>query len=106
MLNVQYRMHPALSKFPSLEFYNEALRDGTVDSLGNISSKLTPPYLNLLEVNSKTGKRPSLAFLDHAGPESMQDRSRVNRDEANIVCSIVGDLLLNNDVIRASRSYL
>lgn len=28
LLNVQYRMHPAISKFPSLEFYNGKLKDG------------------------------------------------------------------------------
>src|ERR1700709_1197581 len=36
MLDVQYRMHPSISRFPSLEFYNFSLQDGTVDSAGNI----------------------------------------------------------------------
>ena len=28
MLDVQYRMHPMISKFPSSEFYNSKLKDG------------------------------------------------------------------------------
>jgi hypothetical protein len=30
MLDTQYRMHPAISAFPSLTFYNSDLKDGTV----------------------------------------------------------------------------
>ena len=98
MLDIQYRMHPSISRFPSSEFYNFSLQDGTVDSAGNISSRLMPPMSNQLEVNAVTGNRPSVVFLDHAGSETMKDRSRVNHNEANIVCSIVEDLLLQNEV--------
>ncbi|KAF9460474.1 P-loop containing nucleoside triphosphate hydrolase protein [Collybia nuda] len=96
MLDIQYRMHPAISHFPSSEFYNFTLQDGTVDSVGNVSSRYLPPSSQHLQVNLQTGNRPSVIFLDHAGQESMNDRSRVNRDEANIVASVVEDLLLNN----------
>jgi superfamily I DNA and/or RNA helicase len=98
MLDVQYRMHPAISRFPAAEFYDFSLQNGTVDSVGNISSQLMPPISSHLEVNSETGNRPSVVFLDHAGSESIRDRSRVNKNEANIVCSVVEDLLLNNEV--------
>lgn len=98
MLDVQYRMHPSISRFPSSEFYNFSLHDGTVDSNGNIMSRLTPPTSSHLEVDTVTGNRPSVVFLDHAGKETAKDRSRVNHNEANIVCSIVEDLLLQNEV--------
>ena len=98
MLDVQYRMHPSISRFPSSEFYNFSLHDGTVDSAGNILASLTPPSSSHLPVDASTGNRPSVVFLDHAGSESLKDRSRVNHNEANIVCSVVEDLLLQNEV--------
>jgi superfamily I DNA and/or RNA helicase len=98
MLDVQYRMHPNISLFPSIEFYDFSLRNGTVDSSGNISPWLSPPASSHLEMDAVTGNRPSVVFLDHEGAESMRDRSRVNRTEASIVCSVVEDLLLHNQV--------
>ncbi|KAH7924454.1 P-loop containing nucleoside triphosphate hydrolase protein [Leucogyrophana mollusca] len=100
MLDIQYRMHPSISRFPSLEFYNFSLQDGTVDSAGNVPPKLLPPLSSHLEVDATTGNRPSVVFLDHAGSESAKDRSRVNWNEANIVCSVVEDLLLQNEHLR------
>lgn len=96
MLDVQYRMHPTISRFPSLEFYNLNLRDGTVDSGGTVQPWLQPPASQHLKEDSLTGNRPSVIFLDHAGAESIKDRSRVNHSEARIVASVVEDLLLNN----------
>jgi superfamily I DNA and/or RNA helicase len=98
MLDVQYRMHPSISRFPSSEFYNFSLHDGTVDSDGEVLLGLTPPMSNHLPGDVVTGKRPSVVFLDHPGPETTKDRSRVNYNEANIVCSVVEDLLLQNEV--------
>lgn len=98
MLDIQYRMHPDISRFPSAEFYNFSLSDGTVDSVGNVAPFLDPPISSHLRANPATGNRPSLIFLDHAGSESVKDRSRVNWNEAHIVCSIVEDLLLHNEV--------
>jgi superfamily I DNA and/or RNA helicase len=94
MLDVQYRMHPSISRFPSLEFYDFALQDGTVDSSGNIHPMLLPPLSSHLEQNILTGHRPSVVFIDHGGAETLKDRSRVNWNEAHIVCSIVEDLTL------------
>ena len=45
---------------------------------------------------------PSVIFLDHAGKETTRDRSRVNHKEANIIASVVVDLLLSNPVSPAS----
>ncbi|KAF7970397.1 hypothetical protein HWV62_24191 [Athelia sp. TMB] len=95
MLDVQYRMHPAISRFPSSEFYHHSLHDGTIDAAGNIPARLLPPSSSSLEADAQ-GHRPSVVFLDHASAESMKDRSRVNHNEGSIVCSIVEDLLLQN----------
>ncbi|KAJ3773289.1 P-loop containing nucleoside triphosphate hydrolase protein [Lentinula raphanica] len=115
MLNIQYRMHPAISHFPSLEFYNSALLDGTADTSGYVLPRLMPPSLSpaLLPpgvlasaLDSKddpadgevqTSVRPPVIFLDHSGNESMKSKSRVNWSEAAIVASVVEDLLLKND---------
>lgn len=96
MLDIQYRMHPTISHFPSTEFYNFSLRDGTVDALGNVPSRLLPPSSTLPLLHS--GNKPSVIFLDHYGQESLKDRSRINSIEAHIACSLVEDLLLSNDV--------
>lgn len=106
MLNVQYRMHPAISHFPSLEFYGQSVFDGTIDSMGAISSRLKPPTSQHLSSNTE-GHLPSVIFLDHAGDESPKDRSRVNANEAHIIASVVEDLLLKNPVCtRLSHSSL
>jgi superfamily I DNA and/or RNA helicase len=97
MLDIQYRMHPGISRFPATEFYNLSLIDGTIDAFGNVHPHLYPPNSQHLRENG-TGHRPPVIFLDHAGIESFKDRSRVNYNEAHIVVSIVEDLLLNNPV--------
>ncbi|KAF8480701.1 P-loop containing nucleoside triphosphate hydrolase protein, partial [Gautieria morchelliformis] len=93
MLDLQYRMHPSLARFPSSEFYNYALYDGTVDLHGGVPPALLPPRSSHLAMD---GVGPSVIFLDHAGGEEMKDRSRVNRNEARIVCAIIEDLLMHN----------
>ncbi|KAF5352943.1 hypothetical protein D9758_007897 [Tetrapyrgos nigripes] len=117
MLNIQYRMHPAISHFPSLEFYNHSLLDGTVDRSGYVSPRLIPPNISAAllppgvstqsnDINSdfrqniQTSNRPPVIFLDHTGVESLKSRSRVNHNEAKIIASVVEDLLLNNDTLR------
>ncbi|KAJ3862668.1 P-loop containing nucleoside triphosphate hydrolase protein [Lentinula novae-zelandiae] len=98
MLNIQYRMHPAISHFPSLEFYNSSLLDGTADTFGYVLPRLMPPSVSpVLLPPVRTSARPPVIFLDHSGNESMKTKSRVNWDEAHIVASVVEDLLLNND---------
>jgi superfamily I DNA and/or RNA helicase len=87
-------MHPALSQFPSSEFYNLALQDGTLDS----STSLLPPNSLHLRADPVSGKKPSVVFLDHGGKEEKKDRSRINWNEASIVVGVVEDLLLNNPV--------
>ncbi|EPQ55806.1 P-loop containing nucleoside triphosphate hydrolase protein [Gloeophyllum trabeum ATCC 11539] len=100
MLDVQYRMHPAISRFPSIEFYQFSVQDGTVESDGSVHPRLLPPASSHLQDHPETGRRPSVIFLDHAGSETLKHRSRVNWTEAGIVCSIVEDLLLQNAGLR------
>ncbi|KAH6904509.1 P-loop containing nucleoside triphosphate hydrolase protein [Coprinopsis sp. MPI-PUGE-AT-0042] len=144
MLDIQYRMHPEISKFPSDEFYFGSLRDGTVDEEGRVSDKLKPVRskyldLNLAKLQDYTDKvmatgasdgvsveasatvpaeivgapsgnqealsepnlvpRPTVVFLDHAGDETMKDKSRINRTEGHIITSVVVDLLLSNPTL-------
>ena len=98
MLDMQYRMHPEISRFPSSEFYARSLKDGTVDSGGNVLAQLHPPVSEHLVINALTGDRPSVVFLDHDGLEATKDRSRINVTDAAIVCAILEDLLCRNEV--------
>ncbi|KAH9960270.1 AAA domain-containing protein [Russula dissimulans] len=100
MLDMQYRMHPEISRFPSSEFYARSLKDGTVDSGGNVHAWLQPPVSEHLVVNSLTGDRPSVVFLDHDGLEAAKDRSRINVTDAAIVCAVLEDLLRQNEDLR------
>ncbi|KAF8645614.1 hypothetical protein AX16_007696 [Volvariella volvacea WC 439] len=140
MLDTQYRMHPAISDFPSSEFYGRGLRDGTVDANGNAILGFEPPvsrYLQLKDemdpprgqysevmtegtitnvstageyANKLKGGRKMKAlssslpivFVDHNGPESRKGRSWENTPEANIVISVVEDLLLHNPNLNGS----
>ncbi|KAL1756437.1 P-loop containing nucleoside triphosphate hydrolase protein [Schizophyllum commune] len=117
-LGLGYRMHPKISRFPSSEFYGFGLRDGTVDAAGVVSSRLRPPRTSahlrirtgidsgapVLGPQSTTGltnldgehDAPPVIFLNHTSYESSRSRSRVNHVEAQIVASVVEDLLLHN----------
>ncbi|KAH9976642.1 AAA domain-containing protein [Lactifluus volemus] len=100
MLDMQYRMHPEISRFPSSEFYARSLKDGTVDTRGNVLSQLRPPLSEHLVINPLTGDRPSVVFLDHDGLEATKDRSRINVTDAAIVCAVIEDLLRQNEDLR------
>lgn len=100
MLDMQYRMHPEISRFPSSEFYARSLKDGTVDSGGNVLAQLHPPVSEHLVVNALTGDKPSVVFLDHDGLEATKDRSKINVTDAAIVCAVLEDLLCRNENLR------
>ncbi|THH07595.1 hypothetical protein EW145_g3266 [Phellinidium pouzarii] len=95
MLDTQYRMHPNISAFPSSEFYDLMLLDGTVNA-GQVMPTLMPLSSSHLVANPETGHRPSVIFIDHEGPEATKSKSRVNWTEGYIICSIVEDLLRQN----------
>lgn len=76
-----------------------------MDKDGNVVVGLEPPMslTHLLQDGVRNGEgeprsRPSVIFLDHFGYETMSGRSRVNQNEAQIVVSLVEDLLLQNPV--------
>lgn len=98
MLDIQYRMHPDISRFPAKEFYDLSLFDGTVDASGNALPGLEPVHSKHTGNHPLEKARPSVVFLDHSGNESYQARSLLNITEAHIVASVVEDLLLNNPV--------
>ena len=68
-----------------------------MDHFGNVSSQLLPPSSSLDGIPSGPN-RPSVVFLDHSGEESTKDRSRVNINEAHIVCGVIEDILIQNPV--------
>ena len=102
MLDVQYRMHPALSRFPAKEFYDHSLLDGTVSARGEVVPELKPPqskYLARRTVDDEdTDEMHNIIFLDHRHPEARKDRSVLNVGEAQLCCDIVEDLLMQNPV--------
>ncbi|KAG8763510.1 hypothetical protein FRC19_007519, partial [Serendipita sp. 401] len=96
MLNTQYRMHPTISAFPSKNFYNTALKDGTVLPSG--AAILSPPRSRHLSCRKslQTGEIPSVLFIHHDNYEITIDRSKANLKEISIVMAILEDLLLSN----------
>lgn len=103
MLDTQYRMHPAISRFPSKEFYDLAVRDGTVDAGGKTLPGLEPPRSRHASLSGSM-ERPAVIFLDHTGVEAPRGRSFQNLPEAQIVASVVEDLLLKNPVSVRTKS--
>ena len=84
-LQVQYRMHPALSEFPSNVFYEGALQNG-VSASERASGGVAFPWPN--------PSRPSM-FWSHFGAEelSASGTSYLNRGEATGVEAVVTHLL-------------
>lgn len=98
MLNQQYRMHPSISEFSRVQFYEGALEDGTVLPTGAVGPSFLPPHSRHLTAckSNSTGQIPSVLFIHHDRPESTMGRSRANRGEMTIIAAIVEDLLLRN----------
>ncbi|KAG9019438.1 hypothetical protein FRB90_002261 [Tulasnella sp. 427] len=106
MLDQQYRMHPDISAFPAKEFYDGTLRDGVVDSKGQVDGRLGPPKSKHLEAvalsdpGTESLLVPSTVFVHHSGGENKRDKSRINETEAKIVCELIEDLLAQNPNLR------
>lgn len=83
LLNLQYRMHPLLSRWPSETFYGGRLLDG-------ITGLQRPPVPGF-----NWPAAGCLAFVEAAGPEEVSPDgcSRVNREESALICSIVSQLV-------------
>lgn len=83
LLNVQYRMHPDISSFPSKEFYDSQLLNGP--NMADLNAK---PW-------HKVGKYAPYMFFDVHGSESQNERTKsvFNYTEASIALEIVESLL-------------
>ncbi|KAJ3330548.1 hypothetical protein HDU76_005415 [Blyttiomyces sp. JEL0837] len=85
MLNTQYRMHPTISQFPSLTFYNGALVDG-----GNV--------LNYHQSWYNQEEFGSLQFIGHRRTKHLVDdyKSSYNPEEAVMIMSKLDSFFKHN----------
>lgn len=86
LLDVQYRMHPAISKFPSLEFYSGRLKDGP-----------KVEELNIRPWHKDDSMAPYRFFDIVTGRESQNSKSMsyVNMEEIRVAIELVESLLNN-----------
>lgn len=84
LLDVQYRMHPAISKFPSAEFYNSRLKDGP-----NMEALNARPWHSLYPLS------PYKFFDIVTGQERQNSKSMsyVNIEEIRVAIELVENLL-------------
>ncbi|KAL0045065.1 hypothetical protein WJX82_006977 [Trebouxia sp. C0006] len=95
MLSEQYRMHPAISAWPSLFFYQGKLTDGTSALPGAVASRAADFH--------KRPCFPPLAFFDcqqgserggaRGGGGSSGGTSLSNNTEADVACTLFGGLM-------------
>lgn len=84
LLDVQYRMHPAISKFPSAEFYNGRLKDGPDVEI-----------LNIRPWHKNAPLTPYRFFDIVTGKESQNAKSMsyVNMEEIRVAIELVENLV-------------
>jgi hypothetical protein len=92
-------MHPEISAFPIEKFYNNTLKNGTVLPDGSVRKGLEAPDSAFL-TTTRRGRPHHMSFIDHDDPEVPWMGSIQNLGEAEIVSSIVLDILINNPVSR------
>jgi senataxin len=83
MLNVQYRMHPSISLFPSKEFYDQKLFDGPLVTQVNHNKRFLQEkmYASYSFINISKGKE-----------QSNRGQSLKNIIEASAICKIISSL--------------
>lgn len=83
LLDVQYRMHPEISQFPSLEFYNSRLTDGE----GMLEKNTRPWHANNL--------LSPYRFFDILSRHQQNDRSKsfLNQTESKVAVELVEKLM-------------
>eukprot|EP01068_Selenidium_serpulae_P002735 Selendium_serpulae@DN2648_c0_g1_i1.p1 len=79
MLNIQYRMHPEIAKFPSKLFY-----EGKLENAPNILELAKPPF----PYYSIPVLRP-VVFFSVESQEAKESTSKVNRMEVEVVCELL-----------------
>ncbi|ODO06211.1 hypothetical protein L198_01443 [Cryptococcus wingfieldii CBS 7118] len=107
MLDTQYRMHPALSAFPSKTFYSSLLQDGTPASARPApktafllaDDPVADPFTGEMR---EVAERKSMTFLSHEHQESAVMKSLANYGDAELVVDIVADLLHKNPEMKVS----
>jgi hypothetical protein len=82
VLDVQYRMHPTISCFPSWRFYHSLLRDGVTAMERALPNGVFPTP------NSRA------CFLEVPGQEEQLNTSKLNRMESNCVIWVVKQLMM------------
>lgn len=86
LLDVQYRMHPAISKFPSSEFYKGRLKDGPDVETSNVRPwHSCPPLVPYKFFDIVTGKEQ----------QNSKSMSYVNIEEVRVAIELVENLLIN-----------
>ncbi|KAM3163951.1 Helicase SEN1 [Lachancea thermotolerans] len=86
LLNVQYRMHPAISKFPSIEFYKGKLTDGPdMETINTRPWHSRPPLGPYKFFDIATGKQE----------QNKKTMSFVNFEECKVAIELV-EYLLNS----------
>jgi regulator of nonsense transcripts 1 len=86
MLQVQYRMHPAIAEFPSMKFYDGLIQNGVTEA-----DRSPPP--GVFPFPSKTAP---MVFIDVPGhEESESGTSFANPEEADMVRVVVMKLVQN-----------
>ncbi|PWN31690.1 P-loop containing nucleoside triphosphate hydrolase protein [Meira miltonrushii] len=97
MLDTQHRMHPSLAAFSGEEFYDGKLKDGAK------TSKMVPLQSSFAKEKGENANTGFLTFVHHNGRESLaKSKSLENEAEAEIVVSIVADLLAKNEDLHGS----
>lgn len=86
LLDVQYRMHPAISRFPSLEFYKGKLKDGPdMDVLNKRPWHSLPPLGSYKFFDIVTGRQE----------QNKRTMSFVNAEECRVAIELVDCLFRN-----------
>lgn len=82
LLDVQYRMHPEISKFPSKEFYQSKLKDGP-----NMAEVNTRPWHEIVDYGP-------YRFFNLKGHQIRNERTQslFNKVECNVILEMVEDL--------------
>ena len=78
-LNVQYRMHPAISQFPSKKFYDGMIRDGV-----NAGDRIFPAKFDF-----KAGPLFPVTFIDLSNGKESGENSKQNIEERKYVRKLV-----------------
>eukprot|EP00929_Paragymnodinium_shiwhaense_P118001 TRINITY_DN8954_c0_g1_i1.p1 TRINITY_DN8954_c0_g1~~TRINITY_DN8954_c0_g1_i1.p1 ORF type:complete len:890 (+),score=226.83 TRINITY_DN8954_c0_g1_i1:131-2800(+) len=87
MLDVQYRMHPAIANFPSLEYYDGYLRTG-------VAGAQRPPPRGIIWPQEFA----PVAFLPVDGSENKEGNSYVNDAEAHAIDVILAGVVPAGDI--------